>query len=81
MSVSAHPSGTQAEAAFSHQFLESPRAAYGVSFSKRKRGDFEMNLERSVDVVEKGLISRDDASIYFSAFFQGCVSLLIAKKR
>lgn len=74
MSVSSHPSQTQAEVTFSQPFIESPRASYGVSSLKRKRGDFELNVERSVDVVSKGLISLEDAGVYFRAFFQGCVS-------
>jgi hypothetical protein len=41
---------------------------------KRKRGDFEVNVERGIDVVGKGLISHEDAGVYFRAFFQGCVS-------
>jgi hypothetical protein len=76
MSIGSHPSRTQADVAFSQQFLESPRAAYGMASLKRKRGDFELNVERSVDVVDKGLISHEDAGVYFRAFFQGCVSFL-----
>jgi hypothetical protein len=75
MSVSSHPSQTQAEVAF---FGESPQArsqtGYGAPSLKRKRGDFELNVERGVDVVSKGLVSVEDAGVYFRAFFQGCVS-------
>lgn len=41
---------------------------------KRKRGDFELNVEPTADVVSKGLISFADAFLYFGTFFQGCVS-------
>ena len=44
------------------------------SGAKRKRGDFELRTEDSLDVVSKELISYDDAVLYFRAFFQGCVS-------
>jgi hypothetical protein len=44
------------------------------SEAKRKRGDFEVRTEYSLDVVSKGLISYDDAVLYFGTFFQGCVS-------
>jgi hypothetical protein len=56
-------------------YNESPGTiSYGSSSLKRKRGDFELNLERTVDVVAKGLISLADAEVYFRTFFQGCVS-------
>jgi hypothetical protein len=74
MGVGSHPSRTQAEVTFSQPFIESPRASYGVSSLKKKRGDFEFNVERSVDVVSKGLVSLEDAGVYFRAFFKGCVS-------
>jgi hypothetical protein len=80
MSVSSHPSQTQAEAAL---FGESPQARsqarYGVPSLKRKRGDFELNVENGVDVVSKGLINVQDAGVYFRAFFQGCVSHSLSK--
>ena len=44
---------------------------------KRKRGDFETRTEAPTDVVSKGLISYDDAILYFGTFFRGCVSLLL----
>jgi len=88
MSVSTHsqPSQPQLENAFSQvqTFDDSPRTEYGLASSKRKRGDFELNAERSVDVVAKGLISLSDAEIYFGTFFQGCVSsapLIFGKER
>jgi hypothetical protein len=49
-----------------------------MSSTKRKRGDFELNVEGSVDVVAKGLVSLADAEVYFGAFFQGCVSCLLS---
>jgi hypothetical protein len=42
---------------------------------KRKRGDFEVTVDQSLDVVTKGLISHEDAMLYFQTFFQGCVGL------
>ncbi|KAE9362899.1 hypothetical protein N431DRAFT_424290 [Stipitochalara longipes BDJ] len=76
MSVSthSHPSQPQPENAFSQAqtFQQSPRTEYGLNSLKRKRGDFELNAERSVDVVAKGLISLSDAEVYFGAFFHGC---------
>jgi hypothetical protein len=79
MSVSSHPSGTRSEVPYPRpQMFESPSAvSYGGSDLKRKRGHFELNIERSVDVVAKGLISLADAELYFRTFFQGCVSLSI----
>jgi hypothetical protein len=44
------------------------------SGTKRKRGDFEVRNEPPADVVSKGLISYDDAALYFGTFFRGCVS-------
>ncbi|PMD17786.1 hypothetical protein NA56DRAFT_578416, partial [Hyaloscypha hepaticicola] len=74
MSVSSHPSGTRTEVPYPRaQMYESPSAvSYGGSGLKRKRGDFELNIERSVDVVAKGLISLADAELYFRTFFKGC---------
>lgn len=79
MSASSHPSGTRTEVPYSRpQMFESPSAlSYGGSGLKRKRGDFELNIERSVDVVAKGLISLADAELYFRTFFQGCVSFSV----
>lgn len=45
--------------------------------TKRKYRDFELNLEEGVDVVARGLISFDDALLYFGTFFQGCVSMIL----
>jgi hypothetical protein len=77
MSVGSHPSHTQQELALSQQQLynESPSTVGYDSSVKRKRRDFELNVERSVDVVNKGLISLSNAEVYFKTFFQGCVSL------
>lgn len=47
------------------------------SGTKRKRGDFEVRTEASLDAVSKGLINYDDAVLYFGTFFRGCVSLPI----
>lgn len=83
MSVSTHslPSQSQAEVPFSQPqvYNESPGTAnsHDVSSLKRKRGDFVLNVERSVDVVAKGLISLADAEVYFRTFFQGCVSCFL----
>jgi len=78
MSVSTHSHRSQRQPrnAFSQvqTFDQSPRTEYGLATLKRKRGDFELNTERSIDVVAKGLISLSDAQVYFAAFFQGCVS-------
>jgi hypothetical protein len=46
------------------------------SGTKRKRGDFEVKTEDSADVVSRGLVSYEEASLYFGRFFQGCVSFL-----
>jgi len=45
-----------------------------VSAMNTKRGDFELRIEENLDVVAKGLISLEDAELYFETFFQGCVS-------
>lgn len=78
MSVSthSHPSQPQPENAFAQtqMYNQSPGTEYGLASLNRKRGGFELNVERSVDVVAKGLISLADAEVYFGAFFQGCVS-------
>jgi hypothetical protein len=83
MSVSSHPSGTRTEIPYPRpQIYESPSAiSYGGFGLKRKRGDFELNIERSVDVVAKGLISLADAELYFRTFFQGCVSFSVLNFR
>ena len=44
---------------------------------KKKRGDFELNAEAGLDVVSSGLISLEDAGVYFRTFFQGCVSFTL----
>ena len=53
---------------------DSRSTIHQLSEAKRKRGDFEVRTEHSLDVVSKGLISYDDAVLYFRTFFQGCVS-------
>lgn len=73
-SIASHPSQTMPEV-FSQPFMESPRT-YGMSL-KRKRGDFELNIEERIDVMSKGLIGEEEAGTYFRAFFQGCVSFLV----
>lgn len=81
MSGSAHPSGTRAELPFPPpQMFESPSAvSYGGSGLTRKRGDFELNIERNVDFVAKGLISLADEELYFRTFFQGCASFSVLR--
>jgi hypothetical protein len=80
MSVSthSHPSQPHPETTFSqpHLFSQSPMTEYDITTLKRKRAGFELNVEGSVDVVAKGLISLADAQMYFGAFFQGCVNSL-----
>ena len=49
------------------------------SGTKRKRGNFEVKTEVSADIVSRGLISYEEASVYFGRFFQGCVSFLRGK--
>ncbi|OBT52755.1 hypothetical protein VE04_04847 [Pseudogymnoascus sp. 24MN13] len=58
----------------SRAYLESPSTSYGngAGFAKRKRGDIEVNVEVGLDIVSKGLISLEDAGVYFGTFFQGC---------
>ncbi|KUJ08937.1 uncharacterized protein LY89DRAFT_690509 [Mollisia scopiformis] len=53
------------------QGIPSPRL-YESSTLKRKRGDFELNAGMEPDIISKGLISYDDAVLYFTTFFQGC---------
>ena len=80
MSVSTHSHPSQPQThpevnvPFPQPFIQSPAGEYGIPSLKRKRGDFELNVERSVDVVSRGLISLSDAEVYFGTFFQGCVS-------
>lgn len=47
---------------------------------KRKRRDFELNVEPTIDVVTQGLISMADAFLYFQTFFQGCVSSAMCRE-
>jgi len=44
--------------------------------TKRRRGDFEINIEENLDVVNKGLISYTEAELYFETFFKGCVGFI-----
>ncbi|RFU28724.1 hypothetical protein B7463_g7629, partial [Scytalidium lignicola] len=55
-------------------FTLNSRTYQPVSSSKLKRGYFELRVEPSLDVVTKGLISKQDAELYFRTFFQGCDS-------
>ncbi|KAH8803720.1 C6 zinc finger domain protein [Xylogone sp. PMI_703] len=51
------------------------RDYYSVLPSSRpRRSDFEIRVKPSVDVVARGLISYEEAHIYFETFFQGCDS-------
>lgn len=69
-------SGNNQHSQYSRTYLESPSTSYGngAGFAKRKRGDIELNVEVGLDIVSKGLISLEDAGVYFGMFFQGCVS-------
>jgi hypothetical protein len=51
-------------------------AGTGGSTRKRKRGDFELTTEVEKDVVSKGVLTYEDAVVYFRRFFEGCVSAL-----
>ncbi|CZR53510.1 uncharacterized protein PAC_03389 [Phialocephala subalpina] len=59
---------------FVDQGVPSPGLFGGTPSLKRKRGDFELNVDVGIggDVISKGLISYDDAVLYFGTFFQGC---------
>lgn len=48
--------------------------------AKRKRGDFELTIECGQDLIGKGLISYEDAILYFACFFRGCVCSLTRKE-
>jgi hypothetical protein len=67
--------GNNQPSQYSKAYLESPGTSYGNgSYSaKRKRGDIELNVEVGLDIVSIGLISLEDAGVYFRTFFQGCV--------
>jgi hypothetical protein len=54
-------------------FLRQQQQTYGL---KRNlgMGDFEVTGWEEGDVVSKGMISFQDAVLYFGTFFQGCVS-------
>ena len=64
---------------YSMRYLDSPSTSYGTGAGvvKKKRGDFELNAETGSDVVSSGLISIEDAGVYFRTFFQGCVSFTL----
>jgi hypothetical protein len=40
---------------------------------RRKYREFEVISEVELDVVARGIISIEDAVLYFDAFFNGCV--------
>lgn len=69
------------EAQFLQPFTESPDLCSSTSTLKKKRGDFELNVQKSLDVVSKGLVSLEEAHAYFGAFFQGCVSFSSPERR
>jgi hypothetical protein len=85
MSVSGNTqrSQLQNDIRYPRGYVESPSTSYGnrAGLVRRKRGDFELNVEVGLDVVSKGLISLEDAGVYFRTFYQGCVSLLSFKLR
>lgn len=74
ISSSVSRSGSHASNSRQLQFAPSP-LSYEPPTLKRKRGDFELNARMEPDVISKGLISYDNAVLYFNTFFQGCVSL------
>jgi len=49
--------------------------------AKRKRGDFEVTVEPGLDVIARGLITYEDAVVYFRCFFQGCVRCFLITPR
>lgn len=53
-------------------------AFQGSQGKKRKRAEFELNFEKAGDVVSKGLVSYEDAELYFRAFFSGCVCVVVS---
>ena len=81
MSGSNQPSQPENDIRYSRGYLENSSTSYrnGAGSLKRRRGDFELNVGVVLDVVSKGLISLDDAGVYFTTFFQGCVSFTILK--
>ena len=42
---------------------------------KRKRTGYQLKDEPTFDVISQGLITQEEAEIYFKAFFKGCVRL------
>jgi hypothetical protein len=42
--------------------------------AKRKRGDFEISSDAGLDAIGRGLISYEEAVVFFRCFFSGCVS-------
>jgi hypothetical protein len=83
MSGNNQHSQPQNDIPYSRGYSESSSTSYGngAGWLKKKRGDFELNVEVMLDVVSKGLISHEDASVYFRTFFQGCVSFTLLKLR
>lgn len=69
----------QKDVRYSRGYLSSPSTVYENTAGtvKRKRGDFELSVEIRLDVVSRGLISYEDATVYFRTFFQGCVSFAL----
>ncbi|KAF8861438.1 hypothetical protein BDZ45DRAFT_799906 [Acephala macrosclerotiorum] len=68
-----HGSNSQ-QLGFIDQAVPSPGSFGRTTSLKRKRGDFVLNVDLGIggDVISKGLISYDDAVLYFGTFFQGC---------
>lgn len=63
--------GNNQRSQYSRGYLQSPSTSYrnGAGLVKRKRGDIELNVEVGLDIVSKGLISLEDAGLYFRTFF------------
>lgn len=55
-------------------YVSLPGQVFAPAVRKRKRGDFELNIDVESDVVASGVISYDNAVVYFRTFFEGCVS-------
>lgn len=58
-----------------HSRTTTPSAhSAGNSAMNRRPRDFETRAEPMVDVVTQGLITYEEALVYFRVFFEGCVS-------
>jgi len=57
------------------QFAGQPQQMYQPLGVKRKMGDFEVTIDSSLDVIGRGLVTFDEAIVFFRCFFQGCVRL------